>query len=303
MLLTFGVIATAGFSQVYQQPTVLTPPAAPNGSNWSRAPAPAQRPLDDVTPPDGQAIDSYTQAAKTEPAVPAPTVAVFQGTTTTAPAYVATTYTPGLTPTGRTTVAYVSDTSYQSAQKPTVMTPPAAPNGSNWSRAPAPAQRPLDDVKGPDGQAIDQLPPNTPATNIEPPVPAPRIAVMQPASTPGYAVAEPALVPTGRNTVAVAATMDATTVAQSIRSATMANRDQVLADIESRLSASDKIMTSMSSVASDLNADVKAKASTLKKSISNARKDWDRNREQLAADYEAYAAALARVDAANGIVR
>jgi hypothetical protein len=81
-------------------------------------------------------------------------------------------------------------------QKPIVMTPPAQHDGSNWSRAPLPAQRQYDDMKGPDGKAIDDLPPNTPATNNEPPVPAPTVAIFQPAPAPFGA--EPGLLPTGR---------------------------------------------------------------------------------------------------------
>jgi hypothetical protein len=50
--------------------------------------------------------------------------------------------------------------------------------------------------------------------------------------------------------------------------------------------------------------DVKEKAKQLKKSLKDARKatdaQWDASRAQVAADYEAYAAAVARVDAATG---
>lgn len=309
MPLFLGVIATTGFAQIAsrpaQKPIVITPPAVHDGSNWSRAPLPAQRQFDDVKPADGLAIDNLppnTPATNTEPEIPAPRVAIFQRTTV--PAFAGE---PALMPTGRTT--YVTGYPYQTAsvatrpaEKPIVITPPAIRDGSNWSRAPMPAQRQFDDVKGPDGQAIDALPPNTPATNSEPVIPPPRVAIFQRAPATGFA-AEPGLMPTGRTTVAVATTMDATNVAQSIRSGTAANRDQILNDIESRLNASEKMMKSMSGVASDVSAEVKAKAKNLKKSLSNARKDWDANYNQLAADYEAYAAALARVDAANGTAR
>jgi hypothetical protein len=85
----------------------------------------------------------------------------------------------------------------RATQKPIVMTPPAPPDGSNWSRAPLPALRRFDDMKAPDGKAVDDLPPNTPATNSEPPVPAARVAIFQPTPAPGI-TAEPGLMPTGR---------------------------------------------------------------------------------------------------------
>lgn len=298
--LLLGVIASAGFSQSAatrpaQKPIIMTPPAIPDGSNWSRAPFPAQRPHDDVKGPDGQAIDNLppnTPSTNIEPEIPAPRVALFQTTT---PAYAAE---PALVPTGRpTVVAYTGTTAAtRGAQKPIVMTPPAFPDGSNWSRAPFPAQRPHDDVKGPDGQAIDNLPPNTPSTNIEPEIPAPRVAIFQPVQP--TATVDATLLPTGR--VSVAMSMDATNVAQQIRAGTAASREQVLNDIEARLSASERTLTTMSS-SSDLNAEVKARARALRKSIDHARSDWSKHQSQLAADYEAYAAALARVDAANGI--
>ena len=69
--------------------------------------------------------------------------------------------------------------------KPVIITPPAVKDGSNWSRAPFPAQRQFDDVKSPDGEAIDQtLPPNMPASNIEPPAPPARVAIFAPAAAP-----------------------------------------------------------------------------------------------------------------------
>lgn len=164
-----------------------------------------------------------------------------------------------------------------------------------------PAQRKFDDVKGPDGKAIDDLPPNTAETNTEPVIPPPRVAIFQPTPAPAPVIgAEPNLLPTGRPTIAVSSGIDAASVTQSIRASTMANRDQILSDIESRVSASERMMSTAHITASD---DVKAKARALKKSVAAARKDWTGSREKLAADYEAYAAALTRVDAANGISR
>ena len=160
-----GVSVTSAQSS---RPVVLTPPAVQNGSNWSRAPLPAARPFDDVKAPDGKAIDDeLSPDANLEPAVPPARVAILQGAGT--PAYAATTTTttsePALTPTGRATVV-VPAPAVGSSQRPVTMTPPAIQDGSNWSRAPLPAKRPFDDVKGPDGQAIDPLPevPPTPST-------------------------------------------------------------------------------------------------------------------------------------------
>jgi hypothetical protein len=189
--LTIGALVCAGFStaaaQSSNQPLVITPPALKDGSNSSRAPFPAKRQFDDVTPPDGNAIDQNvppnTPATNIEPPINTPTVAVFApvpgGTavvaTTTAPAAVVTTTEPVLTPTGRPTAVTTTGTTYYapaaSSGKPEVITPPALKDGSNSSRAPFPARRQFDDVKSPDGQALDKtVPPNTPATNIEPPI-------------------------------------------------------------------------------------------------------------------------------------
>lgn len=175
--LFIGVIATASFAQT-QKPIVMTPPAVPDGSNWSRAPLPAARQFDDVKPADGLAIDQLppnTPSSNIEAPIPPPRVAIMQPAGT-APAYVATTTTttyvdPALTPTGRTTTVIVPTAApaveIRPAQRPVVeMTPPAVPNGSNWSRAPLPAKRPFDDMKAPDGQAIDQLP--LPPATVDP---------------------------------------------------------------------------------------------------------------------------------------
>lgn len=203
----------------------------------------------------------------------------------------------------------------QSNSKPVVLQPPAVQNGSNWSRAPFPAQRTFDDVKGPDGQAVDNLPPNTPATNIEPPTPPPQIAILQRTPAP-TGVTDPGLMPTGRPTIAVASTLEATTFAPTVRMATHASRDQIVADVETRMKASESALASMRSSASAMSAegrrafdaaadDAKARAAALRKSIDAARRasasEWENARAQLAADYDAYAAALARVDTTAGI--
>lgn len=163
-----GVMATACFAQ---KPTVMTPPAVPDGSNWSRAPLPAARQFDDMKPADGLAIDQLppnTPSSNIEAPIPPARVAIMQPAGA-APAYVASTTTtttyvePAPTPTGRVTTVVVPTAApaveIRPAQRAVIeMTPPAIPNGSNWSRAPLPAKRPFDDMKAPDGQAIDSLP-------------------------------------------------------------------------------------------------------------------------------------------------
>jgi hypothetical protein len=154
--LLIGVMTTAGFSQA---------PAVRDGSNWSRAPIPAKRQFDDIKSPDAQAIDAVAPDAVT--VMPPPRVVIMQDATA-APAYAATTTTttttytePALTPTGRPTVVVAPAApavEVRSERRFTEMTPPAVQDGSNWSRAPLPAKRQFNDVKSPDGQAIDQLP-------------------------------------------------------------------------------------------------------------------------------------------------
>lgn len=202
----------------------------------------------------------------------------------------------------------------QSDGRPIVISPPAVNNGSNWSRAPFPAQRQFDDTKGPDGKAIDETGPNSPVAKIEPPAPPVRVAILQPSPAPAFGV-EPGLLPTGRTTIVVAAPLDATTFAPSIRSMTFASRDQMLNDIEARVKSSEKAIASLHGTTNQMGTagrqqfntaadDVKAKAKALRKSLKDARKatdaQWDAARAQLAADYEAYAAAVAQIDAATG---
>lgn len=211
-------------------------------------------------------------------------------------------------------LAGLSNISAQSSAKPTVITPPAVKDGSNWSRAPFPAARQFDDVKAPDGQAIDKTAPNTDATNVEPVIPPARVAILQPSPAPTL-IGDPGLLPTGRVNVAVASSLEAATFAPTIRTASMSSRDQVLSDVQMRLKNSDKALGSFRSSTSQMSAegrrqfnaaedDVKAKEKALKHSIKAAKKatdaTWDSARAQLAADYEAYATAVASIDAAAG---
>lgn len=220
---------------------------------------------------------------------------------------------------GAVLAAGLSSASAQSnSSRPTVITPPAVKDGSNWSRAPFPAARVFDDVKAPDGKAIDELGANSPVANIEPPTPAARVAILQPAVSPSPTViaADPGLLPTGRSNVSVASSIDSVTFAPTIRSASMSTREQLIADIEARMKTSENAMGSFRSTATQMSTDgrrtfktadddVKEKAAALKKSIRAARKandaEWTNARTQLAADYEAYGLALGRVDTAAGV--
>lgn len=210
----------------------------------------------------------------------------------------------------------VSSTAYaQSAPgKPIVISPPAVKDGSNWSRAPFPAQRQFDDTKPADGKAIDETGPNSLAGNIEPPPPSARVAIMQPAISPTL-TGDPGLLPTGRTTVVVAAPLEVTTFGPSIRMMTIASRDVMLTDIDARVKNTETAMAKLRSTSNQMSAEgrqqfdaatdeVKTRANAVQKSIKDARHasdaQWDSARAQLAADYEAFAAAVARIDVATG---
>ena len=196
---------------------------------------------------------------------------------------------------------------------PIVITPPAVKDGSNWSRAPFPAARQFDDVKAPDSFAIDRIGANSAVANIEPLPPAARVAVAQPARTP--VGVDPGLLPTGRSTVAISAPFQSATYTPTIRSASMTSRDQIVPEIEVRLHASEESLAVMNGSKKEMSAegrqafeaaqaDARQQAKALHKSLKTAKnaKDaqWESAREQLAADYDAYAATLARIDAASG---
>jgi hypothetical protein len=220
-----------------------------------------------------------------------------------------------------------AQSSKNDADKPTVITPPATKDGSNASRAPLPAARPADDVKPPDGEAIDKTtPPNTPATRPETPPGKPQIKIhagpgtrVTPSRIPvpppeAAGTADPVLTPTGRPAVAVATSLESAKFAPTIRLTTISTRDPVMADIESRMKASERAMAAANASMAGMSdegrkqfkaaaEEVKDKARELKRSVQAARKateqDWDAARTELASDYEAYAAALAKVDAVS----
>lgn len=194
----------------------------------------------------------------------------------------------------------------------TVIPRPRVSDGSNASRAPFPAERRFDDVKAPDGAAVDQdLPPNTPATEPTeaPPV---TVAILQ-SEAPA---ADATLSMTGRPTVGVSASLEANRIAAAIRAQPDTAREQLFTDIDTRLAASATALRGFRDSTREMSAanrdqfeaaadDLKAKEKALKKSLNVARKadaqNWQAARAQLAADYEAYAAAAARLDALAGI--
>ncbi len=189
---------------------------------------------------------------------------------------------------------------------PIILTPPAIPDGSNASRAPFPAKRPLDDVKPMDGQSIDpDVPPNTPATDIPAPPP-PRVAVLQrPAST------EPTLLPTGRVNTTAAAAADGARIVPGLRVMAFESRDTMLAEVDARVDATGAQINANRDIMRDLSAEprerfkdaatvVEERERALRHSIKEARKadaaGWEAARAQLANDYDAFAAAAANFD-------
>lgn len=203
------------------------------------------------------------------------------------------------------------------SQSPTVVIPRVpVQDGSNASRAPFIPQRQFDDVKAPDGKAIDDnVPPNTPATDEPAPPPA-TVAILQPRVESTIVTTEPQLAMTGRPTVGVAAGLNSTQVVTTIRTQEIASRDQLLADIDARLKTSESAVRSYRDSSREMSADnraqfktmsddLAAKEKALRKSVQAARKasatEWDAARTQLAADYEAYAAAAAQLDTTAGL--
>lgn len=218
---------------------------------------------------------------------------------------------------GAAAISFSTSFAQTESRKPIVITPPAVKDGSNASRAPFPAARPHDDIKAPNGQPVDQnVPPNTPATDPEPNVlPEARVAIFQPGPPAGI-TADPGILPTGRTNVSVATSLDSVTVVPAIRAGTFDNRDHVFTDIETRVKATDTAIAAVRGSSRNMSdsgrtqfnasdAQVKVTEKALRKSLKAARKasasEWDAARAQLAADYEAYASALASVDAAAGV--
>jgi hypothetical protein len=199
----------------------------------------------------------------------------------------------------------------KSASAPTVITPPAVPDGSNRSRAPFIAARRQDDATPANGQAFDQnVPPNTPSTTPDPVAPpAAAVAVLQPHVAPG-------LMPTGHPTVGAAMSLDAARVGPTIQSASFESRDEVIDNLRVRERQSNEAMAEVRRSRSEMSAEgrsqfdaaadaVSSTEKALNKSIRAAERassaNWEQARAQFASDYQAYAAALAQVDTAAGI--
>jgi hypothetical protein len=122
----------------------------------------------------------------------------------------------------------------------------------------------------------------------------------------------PGLAATDAHSVSVA--LDAGPTATAIRSAAFATRDQLATDLDQRMDAGAKVMVELKERAKLLDAsaqaefkaavkDADARAKQLKKSAKAVRKGsegtWDKDRESLAADYDAYASAMAHAEAAT----
>jgi hypothetical protein len=215
--------------------------------------------------------------------------------------------------TALTLVPAVFAGTHKRASAPVVITRPAIPSGSNWSRAPFPAARPNDDVTPPNGEAFDQnVPPNTPATTPDPIAPpVAQFAILQP-RTP----VAPGLMPTGRPTVGAAMALESARIDPMIRNASFENRDNIVDDVRVRMHTSEVTLAEFRQSKAEMSAtgrsqfeslhdEVKARRKALEKSAraaANANSaDWDAARAQLAADYQAYAASVSRLDAAVGI--
>ncbi|HVU32241.1 MAG TPA: hypothetical protein VHE61_02320 [Opitutaceae bacterium] len=197
------------------------------------------------------------------------------------------------------------------ASAPTIITPPAVPDGSNMSRAPFPAARPFNDVLPPSGHAIPQdMPPNTPSTNPDPIAPPPpAFAILQPREAPG-------LMPTGRPSTGASVALDPAHMEPAIRSSSFASRDDIVDSVRVRMRQSEVTMLEFRRTESDMSPEgrtqfrtaddeVRARGKQLEHSLRAAARasseNWDAARAQLAADYDAYADALASVDTAVGV--
>lgn len=200
---------------------------------------------------------------------------------------------------------------HKRASAPIVITPPAVPDGGNFSRAPFPAARWQNDVTPPDGQAIQQdMPPNTPSTTPAPvPPPVPTVAILQPKTEPG-------LMPTGHATVSASAEMAPAQVETGIRNASFDSRDDLIDGIRLRMRNAETTMVDFRRTEKDMSPQGRSQFDTLKDTVKERQKalehsiraaerassaDWDQARAQLASDYQAYVTALAQVDAAVGV--
>jgi hypothetical protein len=204
-------------------------------------------------------------------------------------------------------------------------TPPAVSKDvSTPNRLPAPPLQPLPTARESVAQKAESLP-DAPA--VSPPLPpslpssvrirAERSPAPGSANPPAPGVAaDQGLTPTGRMNPAIATNLESRTVVPALRSATIETRGNVFTDLESRLNAADSALNSVERSTAEMSAEgrkqfkaasdeAKDRAKALRKSVQAARKanatEWESARAHLAADYEAYAAALARIDQATGV--
>lgn len=127
---------------------------------------------------------------------------------------------------------------------------------------------------------------------------------------------QPASLPTGRARQAVAAALDAQNFAPTLRAATVASRGPLITGIESRVASAETALSTVEKSPAEMSEDgrrqfkaaseeARERAKALRKSVKAASRanenEWDGARAQLAADYHAYAAALARIDSASGV--
>jgi hypothetical protein len=174
----------------------------------------------------------------------------------------------------------------------TPITRPAIPDGSNASRAPIPAARPLDDVTPPNGEAFDH--------KLAPTPPAPSAARANPAH---------------RGANAAATTLDAGQVQTEIHSASFDTRDRFVDDVRSRVRESRQALSDLRPNSSDMSKeardafkaaidDAREREKALQRSLRAAQHadaaNWETARAQVSADFDAYVAALARVDSTAG---
>lgn len=176
-----------------------------------------------------------------------------------------------------------------------VMAPPVR-DGSNASRAPLPSNRPSEYVP----VGTDGITAKSPLVAVHIGNDAPRQAIV--ATTPV------ARLPVVVATVDAGPSLEAAAVGSQLRSETTASQSQ-LTDIEARVKASTETMAATRSSLPAMNAantaqikaagdEVKDTELALRKSIQAARTT---STDKVASDYEAYAAAVARMDAASRI--
>lgn len=189
-----------------------------------------------------------------------------------------------------------------------VQAPPVR-DGSNASRAPLPSQRPSeyvnvtrDNTTGKTAIIANHIGSDTQQQTFVATTPVPRTEIVATTTTVTESVVTPVIVAT----VDAGPSLNAAQVGTQLRSETTASQSQ-LTDIEARVQASSDTMAATRSTLPAMNAantaqikvagdDVKATERALRKSIKAARTT---STDQVASDYEAYAAAVARMDTAS----